>query len=74
MLIHNGNETSASQAMSWIANWMFLCTRFLFGDNFHPICSQMDVLRLTGDTPLLIFKNQSNVVSSAHCFLSRGKT
>jgi hypothetical protein len=23
MLIHNGNETSASQAKPWIANWTF---------------------------------------------------
>lgn len=61
MLIHNRNEISASQNKSWISNWTFSCTSFLFDDNFHLVCSQMDVLRLTGDAPLLNFKNQSNV-------------
>jgi len=61
MLVHNRNETSASQAKPWIANWTFSCTSFLFGNNFYLVCSQGGLLRLTGDTPILNFKNQTNV-------------
>lgn len=61
MLIHNRNEASASQDKSWIANWTFSCTSFLFDNSFHLVRSQMDVPRLTGNAPLLNFKNQSNI-------------
>lgn len=61
MLIHNGIEISASLGKSQTVNWTFTRTSSLFGNNFHLVCSQMDVLRLTGDTPLLNFKKQSNI-------------